>query len=227
MSLRLILLAATAVVLQGCVQDSSALPQEAESTAAQQAGRPAHAVDLPIGSRSSAGPDKEEVAAIVSEGSRIIDTVPGDLTGDGGAGVLLVVEPEGETNAALGEGPARTVLLLTRDRFGRLQKDAENSLIVPCARCGGIAGDPYAYARIDAGTVTVSVSGGSRQRWFDDYIFRYSPQSSTWQLHRVTRGVNDTQTRAQAVVELSESDFGDIAFADFDPATLATVPALE
>ena len=180
---------------------------------------------FPPGTASNAEPD--DVAVLVPEGATVIDTVRGDLTGQGGSDALLVVSPEMNSSAALGEGPSRTVMLFTRDRSGRLAKSAENSRMVPCERCGGIAGDPYGYARIHAGNVTVAISGGSRERWFDDYVFRYDPEAGTWLLDRVVRGVTDTQTGLQRHIELGESDFGEIGFADFDPVHLPAVAILE
>jgi hypothetical protein len=43
----------------------------------------------------------------------------------------------------------------------------------------------------------------------------------------VVRGVTDTQTELQKQAELTIADFGDIDFADFDPARLPPAPALD
>lgn len=184
------------------------------------------------------GPATEEASAsttpggnlpanFVPEGATLVDTVCGDLTGRGTHDALIVFSRPTSEQTPLGQGPARTVVLLTGDASGVLRKEAENGNIVPCERCGGIAGDPYAYARIEAGTLTLAVSGGSRERWFHDYVFRYASQSATWQLEQVVRGVTDTQTGHQEQEALTAADFGDIGFADFDPATLPAAPALD
>ena len=144
---------------------------------------------------ASAAPD--EPASFVPAGATLVDTIVGDLTGQGSSDALIVFAPQTSAQDRLGEGPARTVVLVTRNQRGRLQRAAENARLVPCARCGGVAGDPYGYARIDAGTVTVAVSGGSRERWFSDYIFRYAAEHGDWLLERVVRGVTDTQTGVQ------------------------------
>ncbi|PBJ84556.1 hypothetical protein CMZ84_06570 [Lysobacteraceae bacterium NML93-0399] len=169
----------------------------------------------------------DDPSAFVPAGATLVDTVLGDLTGLGTADALIVFTPGASEQGRLGDGPSRTVALLTRDASGRLQNAAENASIVPCERCGGIAGDPYAYARVESGFVTLAISGGSRQRWFHDYMFRYGPESGTWKLERVVRGVSDSQTDEQLQVELTAADFGDIAFADFDPASLPPPPTLD
>lgn len=169
----------------------------------------------------------DDPSAFVPAGATLVDTVLGDLTGLGTADALIVFTPGASEQGRLGDGPSRTVALLTRNASGRLRNAAENAIIVPCERCGGIAGDPYAYARVESGFVTLAISGGSRQRWFHDYVFRYAPESGTWQLERVVRGVSDSQTDEQLQVELIAADFGGIAFADFDPASLPPPPALD
>lgn len=223
MKLRSVLISMTVPAMLACVQEPSASARLSEDGDTPRAERRAHAADLPRESVSSGEASSTDFSAFVPESAKVVDVVHGDLTGRGSADVLLVIAPDVGAHEGLGEGPARSVILLTRDASGELRKSAENARIVPCARCGGVAGDPYGYARIEAGTVTVSISGGSRERWFDDYIFRYSATASSWRLFRVVRGVTDTQTGAQKQVELSEEDFGDVAFAEFEPAALSAV----
>lgn len=162
----------------------------------------------------------QDVSSFVPVGMTVLETLRGDLTGNAHSDALLVFSPPEPTDAKLGEGAPRTVLLLTQDASGALHKAAENGRIVPCARCGGMAGDPYAFSRIEAGRFTISVSGGSRERWADDYTFRYVPEQKNWQLDKVVRELTDTQGGQHTKLELSPKDFGQVSFADFDPATL-------
>ncbi|MCD9004850.1 hypothetical protein LDO31_01100 [Luteimonas sp. XNQY3] len=216
----------SSVLLVGCgVQEGPVAAQVAEDDAT--------GADVPRApatheaSQTAMTSGRDDPAAFVPGGATRVDTVRGDLTGRGTSDALIVFSPATPERQPLGDGPARTVVLLTRDASGRLQNAAENARIVPCERCGGIAGDPYAYARIEAGDVTLAVAGGSRERWFHDYVFRYAPERATWQLEQVVRGVTDTQTGLQKQTELTAADFGDIGFADFDPATLPPAPALD
>lgn len=211
----------SSVLLVGCgAQEGPVATQAAEDDATSADAPRTHATATHEASQTAATSGADDPAAFVPEGATLVDTVRGDLTGRGTADALIVFSPAATGQQPLGDGPVRTVVLMTRDASGRLQNAAENARIVPCARCGGIAGDPYAYARIEAGTVTLAVAGGSRERWFHDYVFRYAPERATWQLEQVVRGVTDTQTGLQKQTELTAADFGDIGFADFDPATL-------
>lgn len=168
-----------------------------------------------------------DFATFVPSGSKVLDAIQGDLDGLGGKGVILVIDPPATGAEKLGEGESRTVVLLSRDSSDSLRKVAENSKIVPCARCGGIAGDPYGYARIEKGAFTISTSGGSRERWANDYTFRYAPDAKAWLLDKVVRQVTDTATERSKVLELAPSDLGMVTFGDFDPARLEEVGALE
>lgn len=213
------------VLLAGCADQEGPVaiqPGEETATTADASRMPA-----PHESPTVTTPGADDPAAFVPQDAILLDTVRGDLTGRGSADALIVFSPATTDGQALGDGQARTVVLLTRDASGSLQNVAENARIVPCERCGGMAGDPYAYALIEAGIVTLAMAGGSRQRWFHDYIFHYAPERATWQLAKVVRGVTDTQTELQKQAELTTADFGDIDFADFDPASLPPAPALD
>jgi hypothetical protein len=170
-----------------------------------------------------APPGKHDVHSFVPAGMKVVESARGDLTGAGHSDALLVISPPSSANEKLGEGAPRAVLLLTQDAAGSLQKVAENRRIVPCARCGGLAGDPYAFSRIEKGQFTISISGGSRERWADDYTFRYAADRNTWFLYKVTRELTDTQTEQHKALELTPKDFGQIAFADFDPTELPRI----
>ncbi|MCF5929211.1 hypothetical protein L2216_19105, partial [Xanthomonas perforans] len=98
------------------------------------------------------------IDSFVPAGSKALDTQRGDLTGAGHSDALVVISPPATGNEKLGEGQPRRVLLLTQNADGSLQKAAENNRIVPCARCGGLAGDPYAFSRVQPGQFTISVS---------------------------------------------------------------------
>ncbi len=160
-----------------------------------------------------------ELAAFVPAGAKLLDSQQGDLDGRGG-GALLVIDPPASGGEKLGEGEPRTVLLLTRDGAGALREAARNARIVPCARCGGTAGDPFGYARIDQGGFTLAVSGGSRERWSDAYTFRFDPARNGWLLDKAVREVIDNASEEYKRLELDGADFGDVTFSEFDPAAL-------
>ncbi len=178
-------------------------------------------VDLPDNA------DADDISRFLPAGAKVVDVVRGDLTGHGTRDALVVFEPTLDADAPSGAGSPRTVAILERDSAGKLQMTAENTRLVPCARCGGLAGDPYGYARIEDAAFIVAVSGGSRERWFADYHFRRSDRGTGWRLARVDRGVIDTHTDSQEQDALTHATFGDIAFADVDPASLPEPPSID
>jgi hypothetical protein len=202
-------------------------PQQPAAAAAA-AATAATAAPQPSAAPATAPPANAPAPSVdgfVPAGMQRVDAVRGDLTGAGRADALLVVSPP-TGDAKLGEGAPRTVILLTQDAAGALHKSAENTRLVPCARCGGMAGDPYAYARIESGRFTVSISGGSRERWADDIAFRYDAARKTWLLDKVVRELTDTQTGQSKTLALSSKELGEVTFAAFDPATLPKPPPL-
>ncbi|MBD8873464.1 hypothetical protein [Rhodanobacter sp. DHB23] len=158
--------------------------------------------------------------------NHLLDSKAGDLNGSGKPGVLLVLDPATGGTGKLGEGPSRTVLLLVRDASGQLENAVQNDKFVPCAQCGGIAGDPYSYTQIGKGQFTVVTEGGSREHWSNEYTFAYVPAQNGWLLHEVKREVTDQETGKHKTLDLTSKDFGAVRFQDFDPANLpeATLP---
>lgn len=155
--------------------------------------------------------------------NRLLDAKAGDIDGDGKPDALLVLDPPTNGSGKLGEGPSRTVLLLTRNASGQLEKAAQNDKLVPCAQCGGIAGDPYSYTQVGKSQFTVVTEGGSRQHWSNEYTFAYAQAQNGWLLHEVKREVTDQETGKHKVLDLTPKDFGTVRFQDFDPTTLPEV----
>lgn len=164
-----------------------------------------------------------DVSSLVPAGMKVVETIRGDLTGAGHSDALVVISSPSAGNEKLGEGQPRTVILLTQDASGSLQKAAENRRIVPCARCGGLAGDPYAFSRIEKGQFTISISGGSRQRWSAEYVFQYSAQAHDWYLQKAERGAYDQISEENISKVFTPKDFGQVSFADFDPSMIQEV----
>lgn len=163
----------------------------------------------------------------IPDGHKLLEAVRGELGGPGKPGAVLVIDPPRTGAEKLGEGPSRLVLLLLDDGSGTMKEVARNSHIVPCAMCGGIAGDPYAYARVESGRVLIAVGGGSRERWSDEYAFVYEAGANRFIVDRVERTVTDTQTDRQQSVTQESDQLGLITFNDFDPAQLGDLPMLD
>ena len=164
----------------------------------------------------------DDLKAFISN-NRLLDTKIGDINGDGKPDALLVLDPPTDGSEKLGEGSLRTVLLLIRQASGQLEKAAQNDKLVPCAQCGGIAGDPYSYTQVGKGQFTVVTEGGSREHWSNEYSFAYDTMQGTWLLHEVKREVVDQETGQSKALDLTPKDFGTVRFQDADPATLSEV----
>lgn len=167
-----------------------------------------------------------ELNAFAEGNWKVLSGQQGDLSGNGTQGVVLVLDRPGTGAEMLGGGTPRSVLLLTRDSAGKLQKAKQNDRLVPCAQCGGMAGDPFGYVRVDKGGFTALVEGGSRERWSDEYTFKYSDDQQDWLLDKAVRTVTDTQTGEEKNIELTGKDFGTIRFEEFDPTTLPNESAM-
>lgn len=165
----------------------------------------------------------QTVDSFVPKGMKIVETIRGDLTGAGRSDALVVMSAPASENEKPGEGSPRIVLLLTQDASGSLRKAAENRRIVPCERCGGLAGDPYAFSRIENGRFAISISGGSRQRWSAEYVFEYSAQSNEWYLQKAERSAYDQISEESISKIFTPKDFGQVSFVDFDPSIIQEV----
>lgn len=169
------------------------------------------------------GQKMDDLKPFLRDGSRILESMKGDLTGSGRSDAVLVIDPTGASEGKLGEGPARTVLLLVRDDGGGLRQASANAHVVPCATCGGVAGDPFGYIEIERGTFTIVNGGGSRERWSDAYTFTYASDRRDWFVTRVVRVVMDTEVGSEKHIELGPDELGSVSFHDFDPAKVPEV----
>lgn len=167
---------------------------------------------------------KDSAQAFVPAGAKLLETIKGDLNGDGVEDALLVIDPPAPRSLTAGEnGPGRIVMLLLGGADGRWRSAARNDKLVPCAACGGVMGDPFGYARVSAGSFTVVNSGGSRERWTDSYTFGYAPADKAWWLEGVSRQVIDTETDAENKKDFTAAELGKVRFEDFDPSSVPVV----
>jgi hypothetical protein len=219
-----IILLACAAAITGCQMGA---PATAATDSSPEKARNESAMPMADTAKQETSSHKEatvvELNAFVEGNSKVLSSQQGDLGGNGQQGVVLVLDHPGTGSEMLGEGTPRSILLLTLDSAGKLQKAKQNDRIVPCAQCGGMAGDPFGYARVDKGGFTVLIEGGSRERWSDEYAFKYSAEQQDWLLDKAVRAVTDTETGEEKHIELTSKDFGTIRFEEFDPETLSKV----
>lgn len=224
MNFRKIALLASAAIIAGC---QAGAPATAVTDSSSEKAKTESTTPTADATQEEASSHKEATLAelkVFDEGnSKILSSEQGDLSGNGTPGVVLVLDHLGTGAGMLGEGMPRSVLLLMRDGAGKLQIAKQNDRLVPCAQCGGVAGDPFGYLRVDRGGFAVLIEGGSRERWSDEYSFKYSADQQDWLLDQAVRAVTDTQTGEEKRIELTEKDFGTIPFEQFDPEMLPNV----
>ncbi len=217
-------------MLAGCGVNGTSGNRVSETSKHQSAPQPARhpseahtpaVVNAPtISAHPSARPDTDSLDAFATKGKKILMSATGDLNGDGRIDAVIVVSPPGSDNDKLGEGPARVVMLLVRDEEGQLRRVTQNNLIVPCEMCGGLAGDPFGYIRVAPNGFTVSSGSGSRERWWNEFKFVYSPKLEDWVLLKINRGVSDQLSEESKSETLGPEEFGVVLFSDFDPSRL-------
>lgn len=161
----------------------------------------------------------------VPKGHRMVDSTAGPLMGPDAHGTILITEALRSFPRDDSGYEPRSVVLVAVSAEGQTRV-GRNDRIVPCATCGGIAGDPYADTVISNGRFTIVIAGGSRERWSAQYTFAYDPDAQRFVLERANRSVVDTLTDAHAQSDQDPQDFGVIAFDDFDPAQLGDAPTL-
>lgn len=172
-------------------------------------------------SKENIMPAQQEWNVALPAGSHVVAWKPLGPVGDRKQSVLAVTEAAAAAGSKLGEGAPRAVLLLIKEDVWRVV--ARNNHMVPCATCGGLAGDPFAYLRAEDAEFVVAVGGGGRERWGDDYMFAYDVHSGRWMLARVKRDVVDQESGKSKTLTLTRQDFGNVTFDAFDPAALPDV----
>lgn len=182
------------------------------------------AAPLPgVASPLNASSDTQEKAATCRSDGLGDPSAVADLDGNGTKDALVLLKEEPGNSSDPYEAK-RPLAIALRDDSGCLRVAKKNDRMVPCERCGGVSGDPFAGVTTEGpGSFLVAIEGGSRERWYSWYTFAWSPDHKDWTLIRVQRGVSDTSDGKERSIDLSASDFGLVRFAEFDPAIIPEV----
>ncbi|WNR44154.1 hypothetical protein [Paenibacillus roseipurpureus] len=116
----------------------------------------------------------------------------GDLNKDGIPDVAMVIEQKGSKQ---GEAPQRALLIAFGNGEGTYTPSIIAKQAILRADEGGIWGDPLTEIGIDRGSVVVSFYGGSNERWYANYRFRF--QNDDWYLIGATLGSFFTGTMTE------------------------------
>ncbi|NUM81540.1 hypothetical protein HUU42_12105 [bacterium] len=125
----------------------------------------------------------QDYAYLVPEGWQIIDVQVGDLNKDQVDDVAMIVEFTGDVAM-----PPRSLIIAFKTADGYSEPYRADGVILGKYE-GGTMGDPLQPMLIRRGTIVLSFSGGSRERWGFTYIFRY--QKGDFQLIGATSSDGD------------------------------------
>lgn len=159
----------------------------------------------------------DELKPFIPAGYEMLDFVTGHLDNDNSNDAILVLKIAGEDSITDSE-PKRPLLLLTRNKDGKLSIAKRNDHVVMCRQCGGVFGDPYEKTEIFNNGFSISFYGGSSWRWGYDYQFIYDAQINDWMLAREKQiSYHNTEPELnikETVIEADET--GIIPFTDFN-----------
>lgn len=169
--------------------------------------------------KESYTPEVYDISAFVPPSFEVMDSVSGDINGDGQIDVLVLLRTIGEdTMLQLEENYIkRPLLILTGKQDGTFKLAIRNDNAVYCRECGGAFGDPYASISTEGNSFTISHYGGSSWRWSREITFTYSQKEKNWMLSR-DGGQEFNVADPQKITESyrTPADFGKIPFEKFD-----------
>lgn len=161
-------------------------------------------------------PIKANINSFILKGWHIVEKVKGepakaegDLNNDGIKDVALVIEATSKVNE---EAPPRSLMIL----FGNKEKSYSLAAIgknaVLLSNDGGVWGDPFESIKIDRKSLLISFYGGSNDRWFNSYRFKF--RYNGFYLIGVTLGSykTATTTKENANIEDYNLIIGDYVF---------------
>ncbi len=161
-----------------------------------------------------------EIKPFIEPGTIPLAIKSADLNGDTLSDYLLILEKQKKSasDPEIEEGQ-RPLLILTRQKDGKLKAQKRNEKIVLSKTSGGTFGDPLENIEVGTKTFTIRHYGGSAWRWTTKVRFNYSRIDSTWQLVRVEHseyhvGAPD---KIKTTIETPPKHFRKIDISDFDP----------
>ncbi|HEY0426748.1 MAG TPA: hypothetical protein VGC76_02975 [Pyrinomonadaceae bacterium] len=160
-----------------------------------------------------------EIEPFIEKEMKAITLESADLDGDGKKDFILVldkakVNPDDEYT----DESERPMLILTRGADGKLTVAARNTIVARCRNCGGAYGDPFDGVTARRSGFTIANTGGSSDRWLENFDFVYSRLDKTWQLVKVVQtDYNTFQPKRAKTKVYTPRNFGKINFTDFDP----------
>jgi hypothetical protein len=140
-------------------------------------------------SNTITGNDVQDITSFIPKGWHILEKsdgqlalAEGDLNKDGIIDKVVVIEENNQMEYA----PLRNLLIAFGNEDGSyiLSIKAEKAILLKNE--GGTFGDPFDEIIIDRGSIVLKFFGGSSERWYLKYRFRY--QNNGWYLIGATEG---------------------------------------
>lgn len=161
----------------------------------------------------------ESILGLVNPGATVIAHAVADINNDA-VDEYIVAAALDPRDAEWKEAHDRKLFIFVKYKDVYVAHSS-NNLILMCASCGGVMGDPWGGIQTGKTWFEISHSGGSRIRWSVTYKFGYSRKYDQWQLIEVRQGQYDTmdETGSNNVSETftPPKDYGMINFENFDP----------
>jgi hypothetical protein len=143
-------------------------------------------------------PSVNDITSLIPNGWHVLEIVKGelveavgDLNNDGISDIVTVIEETSKTE----EAPSRALIIAFghKNKTYSLSIKAEKAILKSDE--GGVWGDPFESVSIDRGSVLLSFYGGSIDRWY--YLYRFRFQDNDWFLIGATLGNYYTGTTTQ------------------------------
>ena len=146
-----------------------------------------------------------DVTSLIPAGWHILEhaepvKAEGDLNKDGIQDLALIIEKTQEDNY---DAP-RSLLIAFGDKDHTFSRSIIADKVILGSIDGGGWGDPFDGIIIDRGSVVVSDFGGSSERWYHKYRFRF--QENDWYLIGATMGSNHSIKEGTEMV-FDEEDY--------------------
>jgi hypothetical protein len=140
---------------------------------------PFDSVLFPDSPGTNSTPGDFPFAEFIPDSFSILDSLPGELNGDGYADMLLILKSPYE---GVESNVPRPLLILFGTENNTYKLSARNDSVVLSADEGGIFGDPYQEMSTGDKTFSVIHMGGSAWRWVRQIAFSYSAEEDKWYL---------------------------------------------
>ncbi|QZY53937.1 hypothetical protein [Crassaminicella profunda] len=170
--------------------------------------------DVRVGTQSNTitENDVQDITSFIPKGWHILEksdgqlaSAEGDLNKDGIIDKVVVIE---ETNQ-MEYAPSRNLLIAFGNEDGTYTLSIKAEKAILLRNEGGPFGDPFDEIIIDRGSIMLKFFGGSSERWYLKYRFRY--QNNGWYLIGATEGgfvdVNDDMLNEEEDYNLLTGDY--------------------